>query len=393
MTQLKSKIKKAAVAGAAILLMTVSTAFISFSEKKVFPAPSGKYAVGTFSLEMGDTTRTNLFGKPAVQRRLLVQMYYPAAVRPKVPLDYTIHPSQMESDIAALYGIPTFLVKKLSRSKVYVGKHSEVLRGEGTFPLLIFSHGWNGSRFQNSFLLPELASQGYVIASIEHTYAASGTIFSDGSRGGVMPLDTLLFNEGFSDQVIKEWSADQQFVLDQLLAFNDKPDFPLYGVMDMKKVGVFGHSFGGATSATTLTEDTRFKAGINFDGFYFGQAYQKGFDQPFMELRADNKKTEEMTRSDLKKWEMTKEQYDWLLYEEWNKRLAGLARNGYTSYRIKKSNHMSFSDFSLMMPLKLITAPHAVKHHELIAKLTLSFFDWHLKGIPQPSFENERFVL
>ncbi len=377
----KSNKQKMITAFAALFILVFSTAFVSISKKAKFPQPSGQYGVGTFLIEMEDTSRHEALGGMNDYRQLLVQFYYPSTASGKTKVPYTPHPEQLEKDINALYGIPVFMIKKLSRSEVPVAENGAPVKSDGLFPLLIFSHGWDGSRFQNSFQLTELASQGYIVASIEHSYSAAGTVFPDGSKGATIPFNKVNKDDAFSQLAIREWSADQRFVLDQIMALDKEETFALKGLINFDRVGVFGHSFGGATAATTLTVDSRFKAGINLDGFYFGDGYQTGFSQPFMELRAENKSTAEMSDADLKEWNITRERYQWLMFEEWNKRITSFAKNGFESFTLLKSNHMSFSDFTLVMPLQFITAPHVKEHHAIVNRLTLAFFDHHLKGV------------
>lgn len=376
MTKVKIKKNVWAILGLAILLVT-ATALTAIT-KAPFPQPSGPYAVGAFQMEMQDNSRA---GAVAGQgRKLLVQFYYPALGRADGESPYTPNPRQLEQDLKALYGVPAPLIRKITGASVPVQLNAEPADTEERFPLLIFSHGFNGSRFQNSFLLPELVSRGYVIASIEHTGAASGTVFQDGSQGHTTPFDSIVFNEPFSRKMIAEWSADQRFVLDQIGLMRQAGTLPFGRLLDLERAGLFGHSFGGATSAATLTVDQRFRAGINMDGFYFGEAYRTGFDQPFMELRSDNKRADEMSEKELKEWKFTRERYQDFLFDEWKRRIDSYARNGYESYTLRHANHMSFSDFSLMMPFAFLTAPHREEHHQLTAHLVLDFFDRKLKN-------------
>lgn len=333
--------------------------------------------MGTFHLELEDQNRTDANAKG---RKLLVQFYYPAQAQAKAHVPYTPNPEQMEQDMQHLYGVPKPLLRKITRAQVPVQLNAKPADTKEKFPLLIFSHGYNGSRFQNSFLLPELASQGYIIASIEHSGSSSGTVFKDSSVGGTTSFDSLMFNEPFSIKEIEEWSRDQQFILDQIEALSRANQLSFSYLINLDQVGVFGHSFGGATSAANLTKDKRFKAGINLDGFYFGDAYKVGFEQPFMEIRADNKTPEEMSDKDLKEWQFTREQYRNFLFTEWNKRINSYAKNGHESYAIRYANHMSFSDFSLMMPFSFITAPHRTAHHQITTHLVLDFFNRNLKN-------------
>lgn len=374
----KAKIKKNVWAILGLSVLGITTAALTTLSKAPFPSPNGSFSVGSFQIEMRDDSRKSDTSPDG--RKLLVQVYYPAQDDAGGRMPYSPNPDQLEQDLQALYGVPRPLLRKITRATVPVVLNARPVTGDEPFPLLIFSHGYNGSRFQNSFLLPELASQGYIVASIEHTGSSAGTVFGDGSRGGITPFDSLMRNEPFSIREIERWSRDQRFVLNQMEQRSRSGELPFSRIMDLERVGVFGHSFGGATSAATLTADPRFKAGINMDGFYFGEAYRAGFEQPFLELRADNKSPEEMSEKELKEWKFTQEEYKEFLFEEWNRRIGSYARNGYESHTIRYSNHMSFSDFSLMMPFGFLTAPHRAEHHRVTVHLVRDFFDRKLKN-------------
>lgn len=365
-TNFKRKLK---IVGGTLTIVSVFLIATAFN-KADFPKPNGPYKVGNFHMELKDSLRGN--------RKILFEVYYPSHENKSTKQAYHPNPENLERELSELYGIPKVLIKKISRSKVDIYHQAEPVMSETGHPILFFSHGYNGNRFQNTYLLPQLASQGYVVVSIEHTGSAVGTVLSDGEIGGFTSFDSIMKNGQFSIDKINEWSADQIFALDKITDMVKDRTLPVKLNIDFDKVGVFGHSFGGATSAHTLTVDPRFKAGINLDGFYFGEGYKTGFEQPFMEIRADNKSAEEITEKELAEWKMNKAEYEDFLFTEWNKRIEGLARNGYESYKLKYANHMSFSDFSLMFPFGFITAPHREEHHEATYFLVRQFFNKHL---------------
>src|SRR6202049_5293986 len=78
------------------------------------------------------------------------------------------------------------------------------------------------------------------------------------------------------NKVLTAWPADIAFVLDQLERLNvSDPTGKFTGRLDMTRVGVFGHSFGGAKDAQFCSQDSRCKAGIDVDGRPFGSVVQK----------------------------------------------------------------------------------------------------------------------
>jgi predicted dienelactone hydrolase len=89
--------------------------------------------------------------------------------------------------------------------------------------------------------------------------------------------------------VLSAWTADIAFVLDRLEQWNASDASGKFrGRLDMTRVGVFGHSFGGATAAQFCHDDSRCKAAIDIDGQPFGSVIQAGLHQPFMFLMSDH---------------------------------------------------------------------------------------------------------
>lgn len=83
----------------------------------------------------------------------------------------------------------------------------------GKFPLLIISHGYPGNRFLLSHLAENLASKGYVVASIDHT----DSTYSDRAAFGSTLLNRPL---------------DQLFVLNALSRMGSETTSPLNGIVN-----------------------------------------------------------------------------------------------------------------------------------------------------------------
>ncbi len=87
------------------------------------------------------------------------------------------------------------------------------------------------------------------------------------------------------DRLLTAWTSDIAFVLDRLERLNTSdPSRKFRGRLDMTRVGVFGHSFGGAQAAQFCSQDSRCKAGIDVDGSLHGSVIQAGIHTPFMFL-------------------------------------------------------------------------------------------------------------
>jgi predicted dienelactone hydrolase len=118
-------------------------------------------------------------------------------------------------------------------------------------------------------LVSDLASRGYIVVTIDDTYEAAEVAFPGGRIVTPRP------NQSYVDSIR---IADTRFVLDELggLASGRNPDADhrtlpngLSAALDLNKVGIFGHSLGGATAAKAMAADRRIAAGINLDGSMF----------------------------------------------------------------------------------------------------------------------------
>jgi predicted dienelactone hydrolase len=102
----------------------------------------------------------------------------------------------------------------------------------GPFPLVIVSHGYPGNRFLMSHLAENLASKGYIVASIDHTDSTYRTQAAFGST-------------------LRNRSLDQIFVLNEMARQNDDPASFLYGLVNTDNSAIIGYSMGGYGAVIT----------------------------------------------------------------------------------------------------------------------------------------------
>ena len=72
-----------------------------------------------------------------------------------------------------------------------------------------------------------------------------------------------------------------------MLARLDRGASPLGRMFDLDRVGMFGHSLGGAAAAGTMLADRRTVGGLDMDGRLFGRVATTGLERPFMLFAAD----------------------------------------------------------------------------------------------------------
>lgn len=153
-----------------------------------------------------------------------------------------------------------------------------------TFPLVIFSHGAFGFRGSNYSTFMELASNGYVVCSIDHTYQSFYTKQTDGKtvivNNGFLNDAIAIENNDYDDEKIYElthkWlklrTDDMNLVLDTILDNSKKENANnVYKLIDTDKIGLCGHSLGGATAAELGRKRADIDSVIVIDGTMVGE--------------------------------------------------------------------------------------------------------------------------
>ena len=166
-----------------------------------------------------------------------------------------------------------------------------------SYPVVIMRAGASAPVLNYSTLAEDLASHGYVVVGFDAPYRTGRVVFPDGRVMGrteqnnpetcVVPDRARM--ERCVSRVMTAWTGDIAFVLDRLARLNASDSSGKFtGRLDMTRVGVFGHSLGGAVAAQFCHEDSRCKAGIDIDGAPHGSVIQAGLHQPFMFLLSDH---------------------------------------------------------------------------------------------------------
>ena len=133
--------------------------------------------------------------------------------------------------------------------EVQASRDTPVRTGDGPYPLVVFSHGAYGIRFQSVFYTVPLASHGYVVAAMDHT----GNVLYD-----------LLAADGynFDDMILSALDRPYDVVVTTAMVTSRsrKKGDMLYGSVREDAIGLSGHSFGGFTSFLVPFLDPRIKA-------------------------------------------------------------------------------------------------------------------------------------
>ena len=228
---------------------------------------------------------------PGTKRELLVWIWYPAAVQSDAVVDDYL-PAQVRAPAGRVSGALIFRLLTRDPSKVHGHSYRDpdMSPRQRSYPVVIMRAGASAGVMNYSTLAEDLASHGYVVVGFDAPYRTSEVVFPDGRVIARRPENNPELFSGaeltrLADKLLTVWTADTAFMLDQLERLNASDASSKFkGRLDMTRVGVFGHSFGGATAARFCSQDSRCKAGIDVDGSLHGSVIQAGIHKPFMFL-------------------------------------------------------------------------------------------------------------
>ncbi|MEL6460441.1 MAG: serine hydrolase [Cyanobacteria bacterium J06621_15] len=351
-----------------------------------FPEPTGEYSVGTADYYFQDLEREEIYTEdPDDNRELTVKVWYPTEISEGETAAYLSE--ELSRELASGFGLSEEelidLSKQISTNSII---NAPIVDTESDYPVLFFSHGFGTPSEFSTISAEGLASQGYVVVSMNHTYDSPLTVFPDGRIVGQSPKFNVQ-NETEFLEVARESvgvrAKDAQFVLDELEEINAGEGL-LGGKLDLDKVGFLGYSLGGATAAETLLQDDRFKAGINLDGSLLTNSIDKSLSQPFMFMNSEVFGV--ATPSD----PLSKE-----LQEIRESFIENMQNDGF-QLTIDNTNHQSFSDIPIFLnqlkdagvdlgDLENFIAPiEPERATTIINDYTVAFFDKYLNNQDSP---------
>ncbi len=311
------------------------------------PEMTGEYKVNNFIYTFTDLNRIETFTNTGENRKLTVEFWYPEETDEK-------------------------------------------------YPLIVFSHGAFGVKSSNTSTFMELASNGYVVCSIDHPYHAAGTMDSDGNltigsskfMQEVIDANRGIYSEKEQFRLYDNWMSlrtdDINFVIDTILNNIENSSVEVYRLIDGNKIGLMGHSLGGAASSQLGREREDISAVINMDGSMLGEysidiegrivINNEPYPIPMLNFYSD--------------YVMNKIIAD-PKYVYPNKYISSISLNAF-EVCIRGSNHMSYTDLPLFSPFLAnqlsgvsgaSSKANVDKYYciETMNKLVLEFFNCYLK--------------
>ena len=407
------------VATFGLIALGLNVALASLLSIPKMPTPTGPYEVGTTFLHLIDIEREETATVDSTDMRSLwVQAWYPAE-QTKSFERMPVLPKSEKWMVGMLHnlGLPKFVPQHWSLIKSHSYLDAPINSGEQAFPIILFSHAYHGFLSHNTQQFEALASNGYVVFSIAHSYNTQLGLKQDGSWLTLEDpntikfsrIDTTIFNNAarasrqirintetpenlttedrktldslhqvmykqYHDQ-LKIRAADMSFVLDEAERMQSgKVESQFKGKLNLNQVGAFGGSLGGPSALLFNAIDPRCLASANIDGAQFGALFKFELNKPH--LIFFNGKDGKNDGFSLRDWETINN------------------ANPYYKIVIEGAGHGNIVDMVgnpiLARRLGLGVGPIEPKLvYKIYNSYLLAFFDEHVKGEEQTSLEGK----
>ena len=272
--------------------------WLDHNRETTLPTPTGPFAVGRTMYVWSDPAHSDpMAPQPSTKRELLAWIWYPAAPRQSSQMidDYLPAPWRTALERQSGVLLTQFLTRDLSRVRAHSIRDAQVSPQQRSYPVVFMRAGLAALTTDYTTLAEDLASHGYVVVGFDAPYRSFVVVFPDGrviARTAQNNADLLggAQQEQLANKLLRAWSADVGFAINQLEQLNTSdPSGRFLGRLNMQRVGVFGHSLGGATALQFCHDDSRCKAGIDVDGAPLGSVVADGVTQPFMFLLSDHR--------------------------------------------------------------------------------------------------------
>ena len=326
------------------------------------PAPEGDFSIGSETFHWVDSSRLEWFTDENDNdvREIMVQAWYPSENSNSIGTNSYMDFMNLRSKTLASAGkIPAFLPSHLDMISTNTRNDVACSNKLEKYPVFIFSHGITGSRHLHQILFEHLASKGYIVFALDHSFDANLTIFPDGKIADYRSEitghpDSILIRE----KQINTRAFDIGFIIDQIREIETGMiDSKLSGRLDLDRVALGGHSYGGATAILASHNHEIVKACVVLDGWISpipDKVISEGINVPFLFMGRPS-------------WHDSD-------YPGNYERLADLithSSNEKYDLRINQTLHLDYTDIPLMSPL----VKHVMDVGDLKPSITLSLIN------------------
>ena len=296
----------AAIAAVLAIVVCIGVQYRRDDRAIALPAPRGPHPVGRSLADWKDNRRN---------RELMVFIWYPASDGASGPHSEYIPGTWGRLETNNMNPIPP---KRLLEIEVSAIEDAPV--APGAMPVLVMLPGMGRIPAHYTTLAEDLASYGYLVVGVTPTGSSDVVVFPDGRvvRGNEEEKVGSLDDPSKAQELVVTWGGDASFALDQL---GRDPRFANH--IEVNKIGVFGHSFGGNAAAHSLQRDARFARAAVLDSAFFGEPIA-ALDKPLLVFECG-----------------TNNEKDW-------RAVCAVDRASCSIARFPEARHMNFSDASVL---------------------------------------------
>ncbi|MFD8788518.1 alpha/beta hydrolase family protein [Kitasatospora sp. NPDC059599] len=326
------------------------------------PAPTGPYAAGEDVIHLTDASRPDPWVPSSGPRQLTVTMVYPAVPGTGTPAPYmTLGEAAGIIEHRKLPASSGVTPQTLSGVTTHAFDGARPQRGR--YPLVVLSPASENPRMMLTALATDLASHGYVVALVGHTYEDTGETLENGQTP---PCAICDHPEAIDfDAEAASRALDVSFVIDQLTHGNTA--WRLAHLIDKHEIGMAGHSLGGAAAAATMIADPRVRAGVNMDGSFHPAPMPGQINRPLLMLGVTDSHSVGGTDT------------------TWGQAWAALG--GFKKWlTVAGADHFSFDDGDVLQEQAGFPTPPLSPERGVVItrEYVTAFFDRTLKGIRSP---------
>jgi hypothetical protein len=379
---LKNYIRRFLLISSIVLVVISSISMLTFPMYEL-PEPNGSFLIGTESFIIEDESRLELYSdKPNDFRKTKIQIWYPAeTVEGYVQAPWLEDGQVVARGLSKDIGLPFFALDHTEDIMSNSYFNAPISNEYENYPVIVLSHGWRGFRNIHTDYAEELASFGYIVIGIDHSYGSVATVFEDEviylNPDALPERDTTPDFIEYANQLVNTYASDVMVTLDYLEEINDSNNPSRFsGKFDLDNIGLLGHSTGGGGDVVVALNDSRIDAVIGLDAWVepIDQVeIVNGLTIPSLFLRSGS-------------WETGENNENLLLLIE---------NSTYDSefYQIEGTTHYDFAMVYMYSPLtKYIGFSGSVESRYLVTilkSMITDFFDETLKNDPDSQIDAE----
>jgi len=164
--------------------------------------------------------------------------------------------------LGILKGVGASLADSLTMARTHAKDNLPLSGAQPRYPVVLFSQGYGVPSEFYTAQYEELASHGYIVVAIDHTYLAQASLLPS----GIVTMTEATNKKATDDpdfivRSSQTMADDASYVIDVLTEMNNgSRDTIFTHHLDMDRLGMMGHSLGGSAAYNLALNDHRVKA-------------------------------------------------------------------------------------------------------------------------------------